>query len=306
MLLKNRILQCYNRDMDVYIEYVIIDNFVITFMISALTYKLMLKRVAKLRSAIAAIVGTAIAIAYPFVYNDVLVIVIKLGLWIALSLILFAGKPRLLLCSLTFLAITFLFGGAMFGINYLASGDAYSAMRVNTFDFPISVVIVGTFLCYCFVKKIAISIHKRHDICGSIYKFSVGLFGKTLELSGLMDTGNRLYDERAGLPVVVIGIKSLLGVLDNEQIVALSAGRIEAVQRGARYFEVSTAAKKGKILLLKPDFFKLYSDKGEHILYDVTVGVSFAQLGESTEYDAILHPAIIQNYRPETETRRSA
>ena len=121
-----------------------------------------------------------------------------------------------------------------------------------------------------------------------------------------MDTGNRLYDERAGLPVVVIGIKSLLGVLDNEQVVALSAGRIEAVQRGARYFEVSTAAKKGKILLLKPDFFKLYSDKGEHILYDVTVGVSFAPLGESTEYDAILHPAIIQNYRPETETRRSA
>ena len=92
MLLKNRILQCYNRDMDVYIEYVIIDNFVITFMIAALTYKLMLKHVAKLRSAIAAVVGTAIAIAYPFVYNDVLVIVIKLGLWVALSFCLQANR----------------------------------------------------------------------------------------------------------------------------------------------------------------------------------------------------------------------
>ena len=71
--------------MDVYIEYVVLDNFTITFLIAALTYKIMLKRVAKLRSVIAATVGTGVAVAYPFVYSDVLVLLVKLGLWLPKS-----------------------------------------------------------------------------------------------------------------------------------------------------------------------------------------------------------------------------
>lgn len=292
--------------MDVYIEYVVLDNFTITFLIAALTYKIMLKRVAKLRSVIAATVGTGVAVAYPFVYSNVLVFLVKLGLWLVLSLILFCGKRKFLLCSVAFLAVTFLFGGVTFGINYFVCGDVYSAMRVSSFEFPISVILLGVCVCYFLAKKLAVAIHRRKDVIGAIYGFSVTLFGKTLELRGLMDTGNRLYDERSGLPIVIIGIKRLMALLDGEQLIALAVGNGESLQHGARYIEISTATKSGKILLVKPELFVLYSDKGEHILYDVTVGVSFAPISDTVEYDAILHPALIQKYRPETEIRRSA
>lgn len=44
--------------MSAYIEYVILDNFVVTYMLAALTYRILLKRVLKLRVVAAATVGT--------------------------------------------------------------------------------------------------------------------------------------------------------------------------------------------------------------------------------------------------------
>ena len=292
--------------MEIYVEYVILDNFTITFLISALTYRIMLKRVEKLRSLIAATIGTGIALVYPFIESNILVFVVKFGLWVVLSLILFAGKRKPLLCSVTFLALTFLFGGVMFGINYFVCGDAYSAMRVSPFDFPVSLIIICVCACCFSVKRLSVCFHRVKDVSGVIYDFAVTLFGETIELRGLMDTGNRLYDEKNGLPIVVVWIGSLVGILNDEQLVAITSGNGKSVQHGARYKNIATVVKGGKILLLKPDSFVLYSDKGEHILYDVTVGVSFVPLNDSIEYDAILHPSLIQNYRTETEIRRSA
>ena len=292
--------------MEVYIEYVALDNFTITFLIAALTYRIMLKHVAKLRSLVAATIGTGVALAYPFIESNIFVIIVKTGLWVVLSLVLFAGKRKPLLCAVTFLALTFLFGGGMFGINYFVCGDTYSAMRTSSFDFPVSIIVICMCACWFSVKKLAIRFHRIKDVSGAVYNFSVTIFGETLELRGLMDTGNRLYDENNGLPIVVLWIGSLVGILSNEQFIAITSGNGKSVQRGARYKSISTATKSGKILLLKPDSFVLYSDKGEHILYDVTVGVSFVPLNDSIEYDAILHPTLIQNYRPETEIRRSA
>lgn len=292
--------------MEVYVEYVVLDNFTITFLIAALTYGIMLKRVSKLRSFVAATIGTGVALAYPFIENNVLVVIVKFGLWIVLSLILFAGKRKPLFCSITFLALTFSFGGVMFGISYLVYGDAYTAMRVSPFDFPVSLIVIGACVCYFFIRKLTIKFHRVKDVSGAVYDFSVTIFGEKLELRGLMDTGNRLYDDKNGLPIVVVWIGSLIGILSDEQFGAITSGNGKSVQRGARYKNIATVVKGGKILLLKPDSFVLYSDKGEHILYDVTVGVSFVPLNDSIEYDAILHPALIQNYRPVTEIRRSA
>ena len=303
---KNLCRRCYNRDMEVYVEYVVLDNFTITFLIAALTYRIMLKRVSKLRSLVAATIGTGVALAYPFIENNVLVVIVKFGLWIVLSLILFAGKCKPLLCSITFLALTFSFGGVVFGISYFVYGDVYSAMRVNPSDFHVSLIAIGVCGCYFFIRKLMIKFHRLKDVSGAVYDFSITIFGEKLELRGLMDSGNRLYDEKNGLPIVVVWIGSLIGILNDEQFVAITSGNGKLLQHGARYKSVSTAAKGGKILLLKPDSFVLYSDKGEHILYDVTVGVSFVPLNDSIDYDAILHPALIHNYRPEMEIRRSA
>lgn len=280
--------------MSAYIEYVILDNFVVTYMLAALTYRILLKRVPKLRAAAAATVGTAVAVCYPFVESDVWVVIIKLSLWLALSLILFAGGQKFILCSLTFLGLTFLFGGAMFGIGFFISGDASEAMRVNMLDFPISAVVIGVFFCYLAVRKIAVRFHRIKDLGGVIYDFSLSVLGNTMNFRGLMDTGNRLYDKVSGLPVIILSAKSLMGNVTDEQFRIMFSGRGDTLQKDAHYMDISTVAGgKSKILLLHPDAFVLYSRDKANILYDVMVGVSFSPLKDAIGYDAILHPSLM-------------
>ncbi len=280
--------------MSVYIEYVILDNFVITYMLAALTYRILLKRVAKLRTLIASVVGTGVAVAYPFVKGDVWVILLKLGLYVVLCLILFLKKQKFFLCSLTFLGLTFLFGGLMFGIGFAVCKDAATAMRVSPLDFPVSIVIIGAFLCYIAARKIAVRFHRVKDLGGVIYDFSLSLLGNTMKFRGLLDTGNRLYDKSSGLPVVILSAKSLMGLISDEQFRIMFSGKGESLQRGAHYMEIGTVAGgKNRILLLKPESFVLYSKTEGNILYDVMVGVSFSPIRDAVGYDAILHPALV-------------
>lgn len=280
--------------MSAYIEYVILDNFTVTCLIASLTYRIMLKRTNRIRTLVASLTGTAVAVFYPFVKNDVLVIIIKLALWIVLSLILFLKKEKFFMCALTFLGLTFLFGGVMFGIGFVVSGDATAAMRVNMLDFPVSVIIAGVFICWLAVKKILVKFHRMRDLGGVIYDFSLSVLGNTMKFRGLMDTGNRLYDKVSGLPVIVLSAKSLMGNISDEQFRIMFSGRGDTLQPQAHYMEISTVAGgKNKILLLKPDAFVLYSAGGGNILYDVMVGVSFSPLKDAIGYDAILHPALI-------------
>ncbi len=280
--------------MSAYIEYVILDNFVVTYMLAALTYRILLKRVPRLRAVAAAAVGTAVAVCYPFVESDVLVTLIKFSLWLVLSLILFAGGQKFFLCSLTFLGLTFLFGGVLFGIGFLISGNASQAMRVNMLNFPISAVIIGVFLCYLTVRKIAVRFHRVRDLGGVIYDFSLSVLGNTMNFRGLMDTGNRLYDKISGLPVIILSAKSLMGNVTDEQFRIMFSGRGDTLQKDAHYMEISTVAGgKSKILLLRPDAFVLYSPGKANILYDVMVGVSFSPLKDAIGYDAILHPSLM-------------
>lgn len=290
----SRIKQCYNRVMSAYIEYVILDNFVVTYAIASLTYRIMLKRVCLLRAAIASFIGTAVAVFYPFIKGDALVLIIKIVLWGILSLILFLKKEKFFMCALTFLSLTFLFGGVMFGIGFIVSGDASEALRLNMLDFPVSAIILGVFLCWWIVKKISVKFHRIRDLGGVIYDFSLSILGNTMKFRGLMDTGNRLYDKVSGLPVIVLSAKSLMGNISDEQFRIMFSGRGDTLQPQAHYMEISTVAGgKNKILLLKPDAFVLYSARGGNILYDVMVGVSFSPIKDAIGYDAILHPALI-------------
>ncbi len=280
--------------MSVYIEYVILDNFVITYMLAALTYRILLKRVAKIRSLIAAVVGTGVAVAYPFVKGNVWIILLKLGLYVVLCLILFLKKQKFFLCSLTFLGLTFLFGGMMFGIGFAVCGDLETTLRVNPMDFPVSIIIIGAFLCYLAARKIAVRFHRVKDLGGVVYDFSLSLLGRTMKFRGLLDTGNRLYDKSSGLPVVIVSAKSLMGEVTDEQFRVMFSGRGETLQKGAHYMEINTVAGgKNKILLLRPESFVLYSKNEGNILYDVMVGVSFSPIRDAVGYDAILHPALV-------------
>ena len=118
--------------------------------------------------------------------------------------------------------------------------------------------------------------------------------GRSIEGQGFIDTGNRLYDNLTGLPVVVIGIKTLMPYLNDEEISLLFTGHVENVFKNARKMSCKSVGGDSSIWLIEPEQFEVYSKDGENILYEVIIGLSFSSLSGEENYNAILPPAITE------------
>ena len=281
--------------MTVYIEYVIIDNFAFTFALGALSQRVSGISVQKLRVVVASLFSTIVTLFYPFITSTIALMLVKVALWILLSLILFYKLQRTLKCAIIFLLLTFLFGGIIFGINFLITKSAYDALRLKVTSFPLGILPLALVLGYTLVKKMSTSIKRTKDAQSYIYSFELTLLGKKIKSKGLLDTGNRLYDDKRCLPIVIISAKRIIEILSDEQIGYLLRGQGEKIQDGARYLNVTSVTEKsGKILLLYPQKFVLYYSNKNNIICNVTVGVSFQPMTDAVKYDAILHPSLVK------------
>lgn len=281
--------------MTVYIEYVIIDNFFVTLLISLLSYRVLSVKASKLRALAAAVVGTAAAVVYPLLnIHPILLILFKFFLAVILSLILFYKRCRVYKGMAAFVLMTVLFGGIMFLIGFMVYSDPKKALTLPVTSLPVGFIIAAAMALYPVLKIPLMKFKRISDAKNYVADTEIDIFSKTVKGKGFIDTGNRLYDEKSGLPVVVLNIKAALNVLDAEKLKAVLSGSGEKAQEGAHYIDYcGVGAKKNKILVLKPDELRLYSEKREHRIKDVMIGLAFSKFSDAVDYDVILHPAII-------------
>ena len=274
--------------MTVYIEYVFIDNFTITYLISKLSYCLLRLNDCKARYLAASALGTAAAFVYPLLkLNFVWLMVLRILLWICLSMILFAKKNRFIASAIVFLITTFLFGGAMIAIGYMVYGDIESALKLPPFNFPFGVGIIGVYMIYKVIGAIVKYIKKRFTVTAGKRKFTVEVMDKKLSGEGLMDSGNLLSDN--GIPVIILGLKLAGKLLTTQQFGYLALGKGENITYDAHYIESTTLTKKHKILIVSCGNIRLYSEDKTNINRKVAVGVSLSL----NSFDAILSPQIL-------------
>ena len=273
--------------MEVYVELVILDNFTLTYLIASLTEFIMRRKRDILRIIVGAQVATIITLFYPLVPDNFPLLVVKIALFIVISLIFFLNRERFILSSLIFLGITFVFGGTIFALS-----KTMEIGRSET-QIPLSLVLLSAIICYKIIQKLCVKKCKFDDATSQIYEFELKIFSRTIRGKALMDTGNRLYDEVTGLPVIIVSAKSFIEVLDDEKVSLLVSGRGDKMQKNARYMSIETVGGGArKILLLDAEEFSLYLPSGQNILYTVKLGVSFSPLNDSVKYDALLHPSL--------------
>lgn len=271
--------------MDVYAELVILDNAAITYLIARLTYRVCSMKPSKVRLFAAAIVGTAFALVYPITKSVALGWVTRAASYLTLCAILFAGKEKTVLPSLAFLSVTFCFGGAAFAVGFAIAGNAESALNARLSDIPIFAVVIGALVAYRIIRQVCATVKRRREIKTFVYDFSFLLYGEKLTFRGLIDTGNAIKSDGAG--VVLVSADSLIKKLSPSAIVMFAKDKKRPRKR------IVTASGDGEISFLPATDFVLYSDGDEHILYDVAVGASTFFFGERSEYDALLPPCII-------------
>ena len=267
--------------MTVYIEYVILDNFVFTALICYLSYKILREKVRRIRCIAASTIGTACALVYPFIKSAALVIVFKVALYIVMCLILYIRLHSFFKRALTFLLATALIGGVQFMIGFIVHGDASAALRLPISELPLSIFFIPPIIMFLISKKVLGKINAHRLKQNYIYDIKLTIGSNSIKLRGLLDTGNSV---RAEKDVIFVNKLTALDLLGGEYLTFMSGDKCAAST------VVHTASGSKKIILL-PGTIELYSGEDEHIFMDVQVGISDIKL--NGEYEAILPLSIL-------------
>lgn len=277
--------------MQVYIELVILDNFAIIFLLAKLSYYLVGEPAKMFRLISACVVGTAVAVFYPFIGGIWLPIVLKIGTGLVLSVILF--KPKKLFKGMFFFFIlTFTYGGALFAVGLFVHGNVEAALTKPVASVPIGVSLFTAYvLCVC-VKRMVLRMKKSRDINGFLYDAEIRVGGSSVECKAFLDSGNRLYDDKSGLPVVIASAGTLAKALGDEQMSALFLGKTKGFDE-AHYVDYKTVSGKSKLFVFRPDELVVYVADKKNIISDVMLGVAFRRLSDVESYGLILNPAVM-------------
>ena len=211
--------------MNVYLEYVILDNFVIDSLLllaAALTLRLPFK---KYRIALGGLVGSACAIASTFV-GGFWTYVVKTVCLVSMCVVAIGIGKKLFWYVLLTVAYTFLLGGAitglfhLFNISYITENGEFYQMRVPLFVYAMAVALVA-FLVY----SVVFYVKQARKVAPFLTDIVVTL-DKDYKLTGFCDTGNSLCYN--GVPVCFV-TKKFNGFSDYFAMQALT-GKTQSIE----------------------------------------------------------------------------
>ena len=270
--------------MTVYIEYVIIDNLVIDYLLLKATFAITGISVLRRRLFFCALFGAAVALLYPLLSAHVIISVavkVLAGLLIVLLAAKYGTVKGYVINTAVFFGLTFLTGGAIIGVFNIL-GLNYSA------EYSVALMFIPAYLLIRGLTEVVKFVYRRKTIAAFTYKTEITLGGKTITASGFMDTGNGLYD---GENPVIFCKKSVFGkLIDGSNLTAkIKKIRVDTVN-GDKYYPS-----------VKIDLLKIYILEKVNIYNNVTLAVVGENVGEGD--DLILHPALMED---ENEVKSNA
>lgn len=264
-----------------------------TYLIAQLSYKIGGLRPARARSVSAAAVGTAVAVCYPFIKNDLLLFIVKTVLYIVLCMILYLGKKKKYL-PFVFLAVTAGVGGAVFFIGFAICGNVEAAMR-GAYDFSPGLIIAGGGCVYALAVRIKMRLTRKVTLKNFICNVTIFLRDLKICVKGIIDSGNCVYDAKSCLPVMFLFY----------EIDRSAFGKTSTCLQNGNFYGyteiVDVNGQKRRVPLIRPD--KIEIDCGNVVCLtgeEILLGIMERRKLDNVEYGAILHPAMLKGGNNET------
>lgn len=253
----------------VYIEAVLFDNMLVNlFLIYLVSFCILNTRVKKWRMVLASAVGAALAFPVLYIEKTFLLFLYKVGVALLLPVIFggFKSFKGYLLTTVSFVAVTFAFGGVVYGLGLFIGG-----LNTNTGILGL-IALAGLFTAY-FIRQLKIKHTEsaRHETVKIIIHTGCG----AREFTGFWDTGNTLFDFCTLKPVIVISQKVLEAA--------------EAERRGE--ISVKTVTGEKVLPLVSISGLKIAEKEREIELSNVLATVSEIK----KDYDVILNCALMPN-----------
>ncbi len=284
--------------MDIYIEYVFLDNLVIDFLLLFYTNKILAIRGSnKWVLFVGAVFGATCSVVLPLLP---VIPFISLFFKFILSclMVFFLGKCSSLKVFtnrlLMFYLLTFVLGGISYALLDLIGASLINGILAYNAALPLGVILICIFIYIKIIEYLARVIYKRRNTLPFLRNIILIISNKQLKLTALLDSGNGLIERKTGLPVVIISLTSLMRVYKIEEIQkAIETGKSEKI-RNIRFINYSTVATDSKKMLIFDADEMIYNENGKEIrTKNFVLGLCTHEFKSKDNYEVLLNPAML-------------
>lgn len=285
--------------MVIYIEQVLIDNFIINLFIILSLKAILRAKIKKINIVLASLLGSVIALILPlFHFNLIINSLIKILLSLVMVIILkrFTKFKEYLLYYLTFLLLTFVFGGACLFI-LMSFDKSFKINNYSTYSLPLGVIVVIIFFIFIIIKNIFKNFYSRKKINNFVYKVVVENNNEKDEILGFLDSGNTLVDKLTGKPITIVNFYSLKNVLKQISITDIILNKETKINK---YFNnvhivetTSIGNNKNKILVLEVQKLEIYLENKVNIIDNAIIGLTLKNFINDLGYNALLNSKLL-------------
>lgn len=241
----------------------------------------------------------------------------KLGLSILMMITTFGLRRMDLLFkdTLIFYVVSFLFGGGIFAFSFLLQGQESTLNGLLVFEdsyvFPkasLFTLAIGYVLMFIVSKLYfqAIEVGKRKE--NYVLSYRLSILGECVEGKGLLDTGNGLHEPITRIPVIILHIDVLASLIPSSLIDLIKRGD-DAFLYTNRFVELPIEWQSRlrvipyrgvgngtqMLIAIVPDWIEIVDDSKVYRTKRIRVGLKVDRLTSDDTYNAILHPAILQD-----------
>ncbi|NLL30990.1 MAG: sigma-E processing peptidase SpoIIGA [Clostridiales bacterium] len=265
--------------MIVYIDILIIENFIINLFLLLITMKLLRYDYSK-RIYLAAAIGAFYTVVI-FLESKFLSSMIVKILMAAIMVIICQRKIRFkntIRMVSVFFIVSFILSGISLGFSLM--DNQYSVFQnFQIKNFSIKYLIIGTMIVYIGLNRILDLIKERSLIKNFIYDIEIRDNKNILYLKGLLDTGNALREPVTNLPCIII---------ENELINLLDVENYEKY-----YISYNTITEKGSLQGFKSKKIRIRGKNNEWVNVEAIICSSENKLSKENEFNALLSRGVI-------------
>ena len=237
--------------MELYIEYIIIDNSFIDYSIMGLIELTIGVKIKKINKLLVCCIGTGCAFILPYLYGcRVALVLFRLLTSIILVLLIkkYKSFKNFATYYLLFMTYTFLIGGAVLGvINMLGLQYRSSSIIMYSYELPLGVfgvillLVIRGVMCMCKLIK------RKLKSANSMYDVRFYNNGDCVDCLAFFDTGNNITCDSKG--VIIISIETLLKLYKDVDIsIVFGDNERNDIFKEKKYLSVSGVGKSEKYL----------------------------------------------------------
>lgn len=272
----------------VYVDVLIILNTYVNFALLRLTSFICSANANKLRLLLSALIGGIYSLII-LVDNisEFASVLIKIVACIFMTFVAFGYNGIYVFTkrTLTFLFVSFVFAGLMFGLWLFVNPNTmfYNNTTVY-FGFDTATLLIATTVCYIILRLICLIIDKKAPK-GHIYEVTVHIDSRTVVCKALLDSGNTLKDYFTSFPIVTSD-KTKFDFIPDE---------IDKInpQLKPRYVPVTTVSGDGLLLTVRPERVHIKGINCDFETKNMLLGLSKAKI-KNGDFDAVLPYEAVQ------------